>query len=439
MGDTKNKLSLMRKPFEAHQISKLPKGTKAQNQCPPAEKRNCSVCGGWHHPRIIHLDYVGHAAVTDRLLDVDPEWSWEPMALDESGLPLFDRSGGLWIKLTVCGVTRLGYGHAADKTADPGSREKEVIGDALRNACMRFGAALELWHKGELHKDEPEETPAKESPFVAPPATEELEPEDIKSVALVDLSYLFKRTWHGIKDPSPEEVARSVFRGLLDIRSVVDRVVVCCDSPPYFRSEIDPEYKAQREPPTNEEVFEKRRLMAMIKDDGRFPVARAGTFEADDVIATLVSAPTELEMRIVASDKDLACLVNDRVSMHVPSRGGAAPEVRGPAEVKAKHGVEPMHMPLLLALCGDKSDNVPGVPGVGPKRAAALINEHGGTLTGIAKALADDQIKGEIGKAIAEHWDAVHHAAKLIELRRDVPLDVQALLGVKPTRQPGDE
>lgn len=147
-------LALLRAPFPDHQVSKLPKGTKAQNECPPSEKRNCSVCGGWHHPKIIHLDYVGHAALTDRLLEVDPLWSWEPMAFTPQGLPLFDSTGGLWIRLTVCGVTRLGYGHAAGKPfADAGAREKEIIGDALRNAAMRFGAALELWHKGELHDD----------------------------------------------------------------------------------------------------------------------------------------------------------------------------------------------------------------------------------------------------------------------------------------------
>jgi 5'-3' exonuclease len=146
-------LALLRAPFEKHQISKLPKGTKDQNNCQPSEKRSCAVCGGWHHPKIIHLDYVGHAALTDRLLEADPAWSWEPMGLAPNGLPLFDNSGGLWIRLTVCGVTRLGYGHAASKSGgDPGSREKEIIGDALRNAAMRFGAALELWHKGDdLH------------------------------------------------------------------------------------------------------------------------------------------------------------------------------------------------------------------------------------------------------------------------------------------------
>lgn len=77
------------------------------------------------------------------------------MSTDDNGLPAFDRNGGLWISLTVCGVTRFGYGDADGKTG--GNAVKEAIGDALRNAAMRFGAALDLWHKGDLHIAE--ETP----------------------------------------------------------------------------------------------------------------------------------------------------------------------------------------------------------------------------------------------------------------------------------------
>ena len=153
-------LNKLREPFPDHQISKLPKGTKAQNECAPDQKTNCQVCGGWHHPKIKHLDYVGHAALTDRLLDSDPFWKWEPLASDEQGLPRQDAEGGLWIKLTVCGLTRLGYGNAEGKSfMDKGARTKELIGDALRNAGMRFGAALDLWHKGDLHKDEEDKNP----------------------------------------------------------------------------------------------------------------------------------------------------------------------------------------------------------------------------------------------------------------------------------------
>lgn len=156
-------LALLRRPFPDHQISKLPKPTKQQTEAVKNDYKvgfRCPQCQSWHHRDVVHLDYVGHAALTDRLLDADPLWTWEPAALRD-GLPAFDSTGGLWIRLTVCGVTRLGYGHAASKNgADPGAREKEAIGDALRNAAMRFGAALDLWHKGDLHLDESEEKPA---------------------------------------------------------------------------------------------------------------------------------------------------------------------------------------------------------------------------------------------------------------------------------------
>jgi len=94
-------LALLRVPFPPNQISYLPKGG-------------------------VKLAYVGHAALTDRLLDADPMWTWEPLAMGDGGLPVMDEMGGMWIRLTVCGVTRLGYGHAGSKTG--GDAIKEVIG-----------------------------------------------------------------------------------------------------------------------------------------------------------------------------------------------------------------------------------------------------------------------------------------------------------------------
>jgi len=176
----KDGLDLLREPFPPNQISKLPKGTKKQNECPASEKINCKVCGGWHHPQVIHLDYVGHAALTDRLLDADPSWDWQPLAFTEQGLPAFDQSGGLWIRLTVCGQTRLGYGHAQSASfKEIGSREKEVIGDALRNAAMRFGAALDLWHKGDLHGDNDDEEKPDTKP--EPIQADEFVPQDLRN------------------------------------------------------------------------------------------------------------------------------------------------------------------------------------------------------------------------------------------------------------------
>lgn len=108
----------LRKPFPPESVGKLPKGG-------------------------VMLDYVGHAAVTDRLLTVDPDWSWDFAIYRADGTPVLDDgSGNLWITLTVCGVTRKGVGD--------GKSAKERIGDALRNAAMRFGVALDLWAKENL-------------------------------------------------------------------------------------------------------------------------------------------------------------------------------------------------------------------------------------------------------------------------------------------------
>ncbi len=123
MTDELEQLKKLREPFPPSQIGKLPKGG-------------------------ILLDFVGHGHLTARLLDVDPFWSWEPFAVGADGLPQLDEHGGLWIRLTVCGMTRIGYGDGKGPNA-----VKEAIGDALRNAGMRFGAALELWTKGRLDED----------------------------------------------------------------------------------------------------------------------------------------------------------------------------------------------------------------------------------------------------------------------------------------------
>jgi len=126
----------LRAPFPKEQIQKLPTGG-------------------------LQLYYVSHAWVTDRLLQVDPAWGWKPLAFTDAGLPAFDSNGGLWIELTVCGVTRYGYGEPQGR--DKFDQTKGAIGNAIRNAAMRFGVALDLWAK---------EAPGETKP--APKATKEL-------------------------------------------------------------------------------------------------------------------------------------------------------------------------------------------------------------------------------------------------------------------------
>jgi len=126
---------ILRLPFSADDIDQLPREIK---KGPLAGTK-------------IMLDYVGHAAATARLLDADMEWNWEPVALDDDGLPRIVRRGltlELWIRLTVDGTARLGVGTVAvDDSGEDQDTSKELIGDAIRNAAMRFGVALDLWRK----------------------------------------------------------------------------------------------------------------------------------------------------------------------------------------------------------------------------------------------------------------------------------------------------
>ena len=135
----------LRAPFDQAQIGYIPKGG-------------------------VQLAYVGHAHVCDRLLSVDPDWWWEPMGVDVYGLPVLDDSHNLWIKLHILDTVTLGVGD--------GPSMKERIGDAIRNAAMRRGVALDLWAKDTGGSDydpgkvsRPPKTAVPEvDPWQAPPA-----------------------------------------------------------------------------------------------------------------------------------------------------------------------------------------------------------------------------------------------------------------------------
>lgn len=171
-GPTVELLAALRAPFPEEAIGKLPKSTC--RDCSQSQRKRCDqhkwvsrcrVCNGSHTEASIHIDYVGHGDVTARLLQVDPLWSWRPFTAEEAmALPPVLREAGLWIHLTVGGVTRPGFGDADGKKG--GNAVKECIGDAIRNAAMRFGVALELWIKGdrdwmheEKHDNEPGQSP----------------------------------------------------------------------------------------------------------------------------------------------------------------------------------------------------------------------------------------------------------------------------------------
>lgn len=155
-------IAALKEPFPKEAVGKLPKVTckvcgDPKQKCTTHTRKYCKTCKGVISEAHMHVDFVGHAYVTARLWDVDPDWDWEPLAFNQFGLPAMDEYGGLWIRLTIGGKTKLGYGDADGRKGH--NATKIAIGDALRNAAMRFQVALDMWKKD---KTTDEKTPTVE-------------------------------------------------------------------------------------------------------------------------------------------------------------------------------------------------------------------------------------------------------------------------------------
>jgi len=174
-------------PFPEDQIEKLPKQVSKDDRdygnCVQGSRYSADgIYCGKRHARSVHLDYVGHAGLTMRLNEVvGPEnWDWESMAEHPSGTPgIID--GGMWIRLTILGVTKKGYGDAQGKTGH--NAIKEIIGDAIRNAAMRFGIATYLWSKSDHAANLHTEPEVESSPQ---PSRESQAPEENREERLLD-------------------------------------------------------------------------------------------------------------------------------------------------------------------------------------------------------------------------------------------------------------
>ena len=198
-----------------------------------------------------------------------------------------------------------------------------------------------------------------------------------------------------------------------------------------FRNELYDKYKAQRPEPPPELVPQ----FALVRDaTAAFNVAalELANFEADDVIASYACEATRAGFRttIVSSDKDLMQLIDDRVQMQDPIKQKPI----GAAEVMEKFGVPPSLVVEVQALMGDSVDNVPGVPGIGPKTASQLIQEFG-TVDGVLAA-APAMKPGKRRDMLIEHADAARISRRLVELTCDapLPLPLDALRAKEPDR-----
>jgi DNA polymerase-1 len=161
-------------------------------------------------------------------------------------------------------------------------------------------------------------------------------------------------------------------------------VLVAWDSleTPTYRHEALPAYQSGRE--FEDSILEQLGLLPALVESFGFLVAKAAGYEADDFLAA-AAREWQGPVLVATSDRDAFQLVSDRVMILQPVKGVSELARIGPAEVRERYGVEPVQVPDFIALRGDPSDKIPGAPGVGPKKAADVLKQHG-TL---AQALAD--------------------------------------------------
>jgi len=242
----------------------------------------------------------------------------------------------------------------------------------------------------------------------------------VKKLILIDLSGLFWANWHATADQELSEAFERTVRRVHSLREGYEHCAVCCDAPPYDRKKLSPDYKAHRDAPPPQAVEQLTRVKERLVADGLLLWASQG-HEADDVVATAVARAVadELAVTVASSDKDLYCLIDDERHVAILNLAtGAFVQEAGAVE---KFGVAPVLMPELLALMGDSSDNVPGVPGVGIKTAASLLKLHGPTVEDVI-ARAEEIKQEKLRNAVLNSVDSIRLSRRLVGLNADVPL-----------------
>lgn len=244
----------------------------------------------------------------------------------------------------------------------------------------------------------------------------------VSDVMLVDLGSIFWPAWYSTENaPVSEAHDRSIER-IRQLTPGYKLVAVCCDSGSNFRKDIDPSYKANRPPRNDRSYAELDRTKATLRAQGLLLWEVEG-LEADDVLATACRAAVKRDHYVViaSADKDLAQLVEHGVTWLSPKTG----EHLDRNGIFAKFGVYPEQMRDYLALMGDKSDNIRGVSGIGPKGAAKLLADYR-TIEQLMSAVVNTPSKVATPKVCASLRDALvwlPTTIRLVSLRYDAPID----------------
>ncbi len=268
-------------------------------------------------------------------------------------------------------------------------------------------------------------------------ATIAIVPAQAKEILLIDLSHLFRSAW-AIAESSQDY--SGVFQQTLDgVRRCIGQrdalVGICCDGRGSWRKELYPEYKANRDAKPASMYDTLRKVKERLAADALL-LWEVDTFEADDVIATAARAAMRAghpKITIASNDKDLLQLMNDDGVRYLKTSSWDELDA---TQALAKFAVQPWQVVDYLALVGDTSDHIPGVPGVGAKRAAELLAKWE-SWEGILNQMTADASKVStpaVVKAIAEHVEAVELGRKLIQLRADVPIKFEEIYEVRKQR-----
>ncbi len=253
-----------------------------------------------------------------------------------------------------------------------------------------------------------------------------------RTFAVLDGNSLMHRAFHAVPPTmnAPDGRPTNAIFGFLNMFLKMidafnpDGVVVAFDKgKPRVRMEMLPQYKAQR-PPMDPDLHAQFPMIKELLAALNVPILQSEGWEGDDILGTLARLGEQAgcDMLLVTGDRDMYQLVTEHVNVVSTRKGLSDVAIMTPESVDdLYHGITPALVPDFYGLKGDTSDNIPGVPGIGPKKASALIAQYGSLDEVIAHA---DEVKGKMGENLRAHIDDALLSRKVATIRTDAPVEL---------------
>ena len=267
-----------------------------------------------------------------------------------------------------------------------------------------------------------------------------------RTIAVIDGNSLMHRAFHAIRQPmnAPDGRSTGALFGFFNMFiKLVDTFrpdgVICAfdKGKPRVRMEMLPQYKAQR-PPMDPALHEQFPMVKELLRTLDVPVAELEGWEGDDILGTLArrGEAAGYDMLLFTGDRDMYQLSTEHVRVVSTQKGVSEVKIMDPESVEdLYHGITPDLVPDFYGLKGDSSDNIPGVPGIGPKKAAALIVQYGSLDEVIAHA---DEVPGKMGENLRAHVDDALLSRRVATIRTDAPIELDLADARFPTFDPAE-